>query len=84
MRCADVVELVTDYAEGRLSPGERLRVQVHLTGCAPCRGYLRQMRDTVRLLGRLPRVAPPADVERELIRRFRLRAAADPVAASEP
>lgn len=79
MRCVDVVELVTDYAEDRLTAGERLRFELHLVGCGACRAYLRQMRQTVRMLGRVPRVSPPAAVERELIRRFRLRtpAAAD-------
>lgn len=74
MRCVELVERVTDLAEGRLPAAARLRVRLHLLVCLACRAYRRQMRDTARLLGRLPRTTPPADSARELVRRFRLGA----------
>jgi hypothetical protein len=42
--------------------------------CCACDGrpgYLRQMKTTVRVLGKLPEEEMPADVETELLRRFR-------------
>jgi len=51
--CQQVVELVSDYLEGALSRSERRRFERHLTGCENCTEYLKQMRATVALTGRL-------------------------------
>jgi anti-sigma factor RsiW len=51
--CQEVVELVTDYLEGALSPAEHRRFEEHLAGCPHCTEYLAQMRETIRLAGRL-------------------------------
>jgi anti-sigma factor RsiW len=51
--CQEVVELVTDYLEGALSPAEHSRFEEHLSGCPHCTEYLAQMRETIRLAGRL-------------------------------
>ena len=54
MPCRELVELVTDYLEDRLSALDRARVEAHLAECDHCTVYLEQMRQTIRLLGRLP------------------------------
>jgi anti-sigma factor RsiW len=51
--CQEVVELVTDYLEGRLSPADRKRVERHLKACDGCTTYVEQARATIRLTGRL-------------------------------
>jgi anti-sigma factor RsiW len=51
--CQQVVELVTDYLEDALSPTDRRRFEEHLVGCPHCTEYLAQMRETIRLAGRL-------------------------------
>ena len=51
--CQEVVEMVTDYLEGALSPADRRRLERHLAGCEHCTEYLAQMRETIRLAGRL-------------------------------
>jgi anti-sigma factor RsiW len=51
--CRELVELVTDYLEGRLPGAERRRVERHLKGCDGCSTYLEQARQTIRLTGRL-------------------------------
>jgi anti-sigma factor RsiW len=51
--CQLVVELVTDYLENALSRTERRRFDYHLAGCPHCTAYLAQMRETLRLTGRL-------------------------------
>ncbi len=53
LSCRELVELVTDYLEQRLSPADRRRFEEHLEGCAGCSNYLDQMRTTIRLVGRL-------------------------------
>ena len=54
LTCRELIELVTDYVEGRLSPGDRARFEAHLAECDACETYLVQMRQTIRALGRLP------------------------------
>jgi hypothetical protein len=47
------------YLEGDLAPGERRRVEAHLSHCAACRAELAALRRTVRLLRDLPPVETP-------------------------
>ena len=51
--CQQVVELVTDYLEDALSAEDRRRFERHLAGCPHCTEYLAQMRETIRLAGRV-------------------------------
>ncbi len=53
LACQEVVELVTDYLEGALSAADRRGFERHLAGCPHCTEYLAQMRETIRLTGRL-------------------------------
>jgi len=64
--CVEVVELVTDYLEGALSRRDRRRFERHLAGCPHCTEYLAQMRQTLRLTGRLV----PEDLSPEMQREF--------------
>jgi anti-sigma factor RsiW len=54
LSCSELVELVSDYLEGALAPADRERFEAHVAGCGHCAAYLRQMRETVVLLGALP------------------------------
>ena len=71
MKCLDVVELMTDYLEGALSPADRTRFEAHLEGCDGCRAYLEQMRATRKLTGRLADEPIPEALQSELQRAFR-------------
>jgi anti-sigma factor RsiW len=53
MTCRELVELVTDYLEGRLAEGDRRQFDEHLDECPDCSEYVEQMRQTVRALGTL-------------------------------
>jgi predicted anti-sigma-YlaC factor YlaD len=53
LTCQELVELITDYIEGALSPAERARFDEHLAICTGCRNYLDQMQTTIRTLGQL-------------------------------
>ncbi len=64
--CQQVVELVTDYLEGALSRRDRRRFEHHLAGCPHCSAYLAQMRETLRLTGRLV----PENLSPEMQREF--------------
>jgi anti-sigma factor RsiW len=72
--CQEVVELITDYLEGTLSRRDRRRFDQHLAGCEHCTEYLAQMRETLRLTGRLvpEDLSPAMQAEFEaLYRRWR-------------
>jgi anti-sigma factor RsiW len=60
--CQQVVEMVTDYLEGALSPADRRRLEGHLAGCPHCTEYLAQIRVTIRVAGRLT----PEDLSPEM------------------
>lgn len=51
--CQQIVEMVTDYLENALSRRDRRRFEHHIAGCEHCTAYLAQMRETLRLTGRL-------------------------------
>jgi len=69
--CADIVKLVTDYLEGRLTPAERRRFESHVAICPPCRSFLDQMRTTVELVGAVREEDVPPEMEEHLLRAFR-------------
>jgi anti-sigma factor RsiW len=47
--CRELVELVTDYLDGALTPSESRRMDAHLKLCGACYAYVEQMRTTTRL-----------------------------------
>jgi anti-sigma factor RsiW len=51
LTCQELVELVTDYFEDALAPGDRERFEAHLAACPGCEAYLHQVRATVSLAG---------------------------------
>ena len=53
LACKELVELVTDYLEDRLTPEDRRRFDEHLAACDGCTRYVEQFRMTIRLVGRL-------------------------------
>jgi anti-sigma factor RsiW len=71
LACIEVVELVTDYLEGRLPARERRRFEEHLTACDGCDAYLEQMRQTIAVTGRLREEDVPLELEERLLVAFR-------------
>ncbi len=71
MDCHELVEAITDYLEGALPAEDVARLDEHLAVCSGCRTYLEQMRQTIRLTGRLTEATLPADGREELVAAFR-------------
>jgi anti-sigma factor RsiW len=71
MPCQELVELVTDYLEDRLSPVDRMRFEAHIAECEYCATYLEQMRQTIRTLGRIPEESLTDDARETLMEAFR-------------
>ena len=71
LSCQELVELVTDYLEGRLPVGERTLFEQHLVYCDWCRVYLEQMRQTIRMAGNVNEESLSPRTREELVRLFR-------------
>jgi anti-sigma factor RsiW len=71
LSCRELVELVSDYLEGALPADQHARFEAHIAGCEHCAAYLRQMRETLVLLGTLPADALSRQAEDELRVAFR-------------
>jgi anti-sigma factor RsiW len=71
LTCKELVEIVTDYFEGRMPPRERLRFEEHLLVCPGCTAYVEQMRDTIMLVGVLGENDVPGPAREQLLRAFR-------------
>ena len=71
LSCRELVELVTDYFEGALSPEERARFEEHVARCGGCTRYVEQLRATIAAVGRLEPGAVPPDAEAALLDAFR-------------
>jgi Putative zinc-finger len=71
LACQEVVEVITLYLEGAMSPADRARFERHLEECPACVVYVEQMRATIAALGRLSpeRIRPEA--RRDLVLAFR-------------
>jgi anti-sigma factor RsiW len=53
--CQELVEVVTDYLEGALTPAEAAQFEQHIALCAPCHDFVEQIRQTIAATGRLRR-----------------------------
>lgn len=71
LTCRELAELVTDYLEDALPARERARFERHLAGCAGCQAYLKQMRETIRVLGHLGEDALDPAARDALLEAFR-------------
>jgi anti-sigma factor RsiW len=71
LTCQQMVELVTDYLEGRLGWRDRRRVAKHLEACDACVWYIAQMRETLDLLGTVPVDTLSPEAQSTLLDAFR-------------
>lgn len=71
LTCKELVEVVTDYLEGRMPAERRLLFEEHVAFCDGCQTYLEQMRATVRLTGTLREADIRPEARDGLVRAFR-------------
>jgi anti-sigma factor RsiW len=70
LTCRELVELVTDYLEGSLSPRDRARFDAHIAACGNCTQYVEQFRETIRLTGTLRETDVSPEAEAALLAQF--------------
>jgi anti-sigma factor RsiW len=71
LACQELVELVSDYIEGALSDADRARFEAHIAGCDNCTTYVRQMRETLALMGELTTESISPGAQADLLAAFR-------------
>jgi anti-sigma factor RsiW len=71
--CQEVVEVITDYLEGNLSPEDVAIFEAHLAICDGCQWYLDQMRITIDTVGRIEDADVPAELRDSVLAAFRNR-----------
>jgi anti-sigma factor RsiW len=71
MPCRELVEVITDYLEDRLTPADKARFEAHLAACDACRMYVAQFRQTVSTLGRLREETLSPELRSRLLAAFR-------------
>lgn len=71
LTCQELVELVTEYLEGALSPRDRERFEEHLMTCPSCQAHLTQVQETIRIMGNVSEESLSEQAERELLEAFR-------------
>jgi anti-sigma factor RsiW len=71
VNCQEMVDLVTDYLEGKLDPQMTAEVEAHLELCDGCDIYVEQMRTIIRTLGTVPVATLSETAQTELVRAFR-------------
>ena len=69
--CQEVVELVTDYLDGAMSPADVARFDHHLSLCEGCVFYVDQIRMTIAAVGRIGEEDVPPEVRDGLVAAFR-------------
>jgi predicted anti-sigma-YlaC factor YlaD len=71
LTCREMVELVTEYLEGAMSPREMAIFEAHLSVCPGCTAYFEQMRQTIKLAGKLTEESITPQARDELLHVFR-------------
>lgn len=71
LSCRELVELVTDYLEGALSPSDTARFERHIGGCDGCTLYVDQLRATIRVTGTITLDDLTSEAEAALLGAFR-------------
>ena len=69
--CQEVVELVTDYLDGAMSPADVARFDHHLSLCEGCVFYVDQIRMTIAAVRRIGEEDVPPEVRDDLVAAFR-------------
>jgi anti-sigma factor RsiW len=71
LTCQQLVELITDYAEGALDAEQHAAVARHLSDCDECLRYASQLQQTGRVLASMPAPVLSNDDRAALIAAYR-------------
>jgi len=64
--CREMVDLLVDYLDGKLSRETTKELQEHLSGCSPCISFINTYRKTITLSQKLKCESIPPELQRRL------------------
>lgn len=70
LSCKKVVENTSEYLDGNLSFSQKLKVKLHLFMCVHCRRYIRQIKQTIQMIGGSQKKQVPSETEKELMQEY--------------
>lgn len=71
LTCKELVELVTEYLESKLSVDQHRRFSEHLALCDGCQAYLQEIRVMIATLGKLTEQSISTGAKEKLLHVFR-------------
>ena len=71
--CQQVAAWASAYLDDHLEDEEKVRIVLHLAGCAGCDAYVKQIASVRLVLGQLPKTAPDPHQRTRLRRAFSSR-----------
>tara|TARA_Y100000294_G_C8283874_1_gene227931 strand:- start:72 stop:353 length:282 start_codon:yes stop_codon:yes gene_type:complete len=65
--CLELREHASDFLELDLSDEERQHILKHLEDCKDCQSFVDTLRETISMLGSLPRSSMPGELKQRLL-----------------
>ena len=65
--CEKLLECLSDYIDGELSPELCKKMEEHLASCEECSCVLEKLKETVNILHSLPKETIPEEKEKEIL-----------------
>lgn len=69
--CKEIIELVTEFLDGALSPDDLSWFEEHIAGCDNCTTYVEQIRLTIAAAGSVTEDSLDPEARDELLAAFR-------------
>ncbi len=70
LTCKKLIENGSEYLEGDMSRWQRFKYKMHLFMCTHCKRYIQQLKQTIAMIGLLPKQEPPAELEEKLQKEY--------------
>lgn len=70
LTCKKLVESGSEYVEGDMSRWQRMKFKAHMFMCKHCTRYIRQLKQTIAMIGISSKKEPPQELQDTLNKEF--------------
>ncbi|WP_251358431.1 anti-sigma factor [Kangiella sp. TOML190] len=70
LNCKKHIENSSDYLEGEMNAWQRFNFKMHTLICVRCKRYLKQLQQTIAMIGLAPKQQPPAELTQALEKEY--------------
>ncbi|NVJ65771.1 MAG: zf-HC2 domain-containing protein [Gammaproteobacteria bacterium] len=71
LSCKKIVENGSEYLEGDQGSWQRLNYKMHLFMCVSCKRYVKQLKQTIAMIGLSPKQEPSVELEQKLVEEYK-------------